>query len=47
MPALGMQREPDFCGFKASLFYRVPGQPELHRGSPVLKTKQNNNKRYI
>jgi len=44
IPAVGMQREADFCEFKASLLYRVPGQPGLHRGSPVLKKQNDNNK---
>jgi hypothetical protein len=40
IPVLWRQRQVDLCEFKASLVYRVPGQPRLHRGNPVSKTKQ-------
>jgi hypothetical protein len=31
LPALGRQRQVDLCRFEASLVYRVPGEPGLHR----------------
>jgi hypothetical protein len=36
IPALGSQRLVDFCGFEASLLYRVPGQPRLYTLKPWL-----------
>ena len=40
IPALRKQRQTDFCDFEASLVYRVPGQPELHRETLSRKTKK-------
>jgi hypothetical protein len=33
------ERDRRISEFEASLVYRVPGQPELHREDPVLKNK--------
>jgi hypothetical protein len=38
--ALGRQRQEDLCEFKASLFYRVPGQQGLHRETLLEKSKK-------
>jgi hypothetical protein len=43
IPALRRQRQADF-EFEASLVYRVPGQPGLHRETLSRKTKPNQTK---
>ena len=39
IPALGKQRQAEFCEFKASLVYIVPGQPSLC-GEILSKTEK-------
>jgi hypothetical protein len=44
MPELQRQKQVGICEFKASLVYRVPGQPGLHRETLVSKKKKKKKK---
>jgi hypothetical protein len=47
VPAFGRQRQTDLFEFKASLVYKVPGQPRLNTKKPVSKNGQNQNHKHL